>query len=157
MTESIIEKVKQLALMIIEEEGLELFNLEHKRFGHKWFLRIYLDKEGGVNLSDCESVGKKLSTKLDEEDFIPYSYTLEVSSPGLDRPLLSEKDYTKHKGKHVRIKTLEAIDGQKNFKGRLTDYVDGMVTLDVEIKKDEVKSMSIPYRNIVNAKLEIEL
>ena len=134
--ESMIEKIRELALPIVQEEGLELFHLEFKRSGYKWFLRVYLDREGGINLNDCEVVSKRLSAKLDLEDFIPYSYTLEVSSPGLDRPLLSERDYKKFKGKHVRIKTLEAIDGQRNFKGRLANYYDGIITLEMEIKKN---------------------
>lgn len=155
--ESMIEKIRELTLSIVQEEGLELFHLEFKRYGHRWFLRVYLDREGGINLNDCEVVSKRLSAKLDEEDFIPYRYTLEVSSPGLDRPLLSEGDYEKFKGKCVRIKTLEAIDGQRNFKGRLANYADGIVTLEMEIKKNEVKSVLIPYRAIAKAKLEIEL
>lgn len=155
--DSLIEKIRELTLPIVQEEGLELFNLEFKKSGYKWFLRIYLDKEGGINLNDCEKVSKQLSAKLDEEDVIPRSYTLEVSSPGLDRPLLSEQDYKKFKGKWIRIKTTEAIDGQRNFKGRLANYADGIVTLEMQIKKNEMKSVLIPYRTIANARLEIDL
>jgi ribosome maturation factor RimP len=155
--ESMIERIRELTLSIVREEGLELFHLEFKRSRYKWFLRVYLDREGGINLNDCEIVSKRLSTKLDEEDFIPYRYILEVSSPGLDRPLLSEQDYTKYKGKHVRIKTSEAIDGQRNFKGRLANYVDGIITLEMQIKKNEVKSVLIPYHSVAKARLEIEL
>lgn len=155
--DSLIEKIRELTLPIVQEEGLELFNLEFKKSRYKWFLRIYLDKEGGINLNDCEKVSKQLSAKLDEEDVIPRSYTLEVSSPGLDRPLLSEQDYKKFKGKWIRIKTTEAIDGQRNFKGRLANYADGIVTLEMQIKKNEMKSVLIPYRTIANARLEIDL
>ncbi len=157
MAESVIEKVKQLTLTITEEEGLDLFNFEFKKSGHRWFLRIFLDKEGGVNLNDCEGVSRKLSAILDKEDLIPHSYILEVSSPGLDRPLLSEKDYAKFKGKNVRIRTSEPINGQKNFRGRLAKYEDGAVTLEIEVRKNETKSVSIPYHNIAKAKLEIDL
>ena len=157
MEESIKEKARKLALKIVEAEGLELFNIEFRKLGHRWVLRLFIDREGGVNLDDCEKVSNQLSTELDVENCIPYSYILEVSSPGLDRPLLSENDYIKYIGKLVKIKTFEPIDGQRNFKGRLKGYSAGMVSLEIDVKKDEKKECLIPYSTIANARLEIEL
>jgi len=146
-----------LASKIAESHGLQLFHIEFRKQGRRWVLRLYIDKEGGVTLDDCEKVSSQLSTELDVENFIQHSYTLEVSSPGLDRPLLSENDYLKHSGKLVKIKTHEPIDGQRNFKGKLMGYSDGMVVLEVDVRKDETRRLLIPYASIASARLEIEI
>ncbi len=155
--ESIKEKARKLAVKIVEAEGLELFDIEFKKQGQRWMLRIYIDKESGVNLEDCERVSNQLSTELDVEDFIQYSYTLEVSSPGLDRPLLSEQHYRKYAGKKVKIRTYEPIGGQRNFKGRLIGFTDGIVSIEVDAAKNEKKKIMIPHGSIASARLEIEL
>ncbi len=157
MEESIKEKARKLAAKIVKAEGLELFDIAFNKQGQRWMLRIYIDKEGGVNLDDCERVSNQLSTELDVEDFIQHSYTLEVSSPGLDRPLLSEQDYSKYSGKKVRIRTYEPIDGQRKFKGRLISCADGIVSIEVDAAKNEKKKIMIPHGSIASARLEIEL
>ena len=146
-----------LASKIAESQGLELFHIEFKKQGYRWVLRLYIDKEGGVTLDDCEKVSNQLSTELDVENFIQQSYTLEVSSPGLDRPLLSENDFIKHAGKLVKIKTYEPINGQRNFKGKLSGYSNGMVWLEVVVRKEETRELSIPYASIASARLEIDV
>ena len=94
-----------------------------------WYLRAYIDKEGGFTVDDCETVSRRLSDWLDKEDFIEDSYILEVSSPGLGRPLKKEKDFVRNKGKEVDIKLYKAIDRQKDFTGILTDFDKDTVTI----------------------------
>ncbi|MEW5806754.1 MAG: ribosome maturation factor RimP [Acidobacteriota bacterium] len=155
--EEIRKKARELARKVVEAEGLELFHLELKQEGHRGILKVFIDKEEGVNINDCERVSHQLSTELDVENFIPFSYTLEVSSPGLDRPLFSEKDYARYAGKAARIRTHDAIDGQRNFKGRLKGFSDGIVTLEVDVRKGETRDVQIPLSSIASARLEIEI
>ena len=119
---------------IIEENHLELVDVEYVKEGSNWYLRAYIDKEGGVSIDDCELVSRALSDLLDEEDFIPDAYILEVSSPGLGRPLKKEKDFARSNGKEVELRLYRAVDGQKEFTGVLTAYDDDSVTLDAEKK-----------------------
>jgi len=139
-----LERVRAIATPILEFAGMELVHLEMKREAGGWVVRLYLDKEGGVTLDDCSRVSRQISAQLDLEDPIQQRYTLEVSSPGLDRPLVTEMDYIRFAGRRVRLSTLTAVNGQRNFVGRLVGFVDGSVRLvldgdqEVTIARDNV-------------------
>lgn len=143
-------QLSQLLRQAVEEEGYELVHLELDPARGNSILRIYIDKPGGVTLEDCQAVSEKAGVMLDVEDMIPYRYTLEVSSPGLDRPLVREQDYVRFQGRRARVKTRLAINGQRNFKGVLQHCGNGRVTLLEDDKPDPVE---IPLENIQKANL----
>ncbi|HEX9428175.1 MAG TPA: ribosome maturation factor RimP [Candidatus Polarisedimenticolia bacterium] len=148
-----LERIRAIATPILEFAGMELVHLEMKRDAGGWILRLYIDKEAGVTLDDCSRISRQLSAQLDLEDPIPQRYTLEVSSPGLDRPLVTEKDFSRFAGRRVRLSTLTAVDGQRNFTGRLVGFVDGSVRLALEGDRE----VAIARDNVAKARLEIEL
>ena len=117
---------------ILERNNFELVDVEYVKEGSAWYLRAYIDKEGGIAVDDCEVISRKLSDWLDKEDFIDDSYILEVSSPGLGRPLKKEKDYVRSMGREVEVRLYKAIDRQKEFTGTLSAYDDKTVTLTME-------------------------
>jgi ribosome maturation factor RimP len=141
---------------IVESEGLELVHIEYKRQGRGFLLRVDIDKEGGVNIDDCQLISQQLSTWLDVEDPIPGEYELQVSSPGLDRKFYRESDYEKFRGRKVRIKTSRAIRGLHVVVGTLKDF-DGtrVVVTDPVMKKDA--DYEIPLADIKEARLEVEI
>ena len=145
------EKVRNLVEPILESEGLELAYLEFKKGRGRWYLRIFIDKEDGVTVDDCASISSQVSHTLDVEDVITGSYTLEVSSPGLDRPLWRREDYNKFNGRMVRINTYAPIEGRKVFVGRLKGLEEERVVVEVD---DDV--VSIPFTQISKGKLEVE-
>jgi ribosome maturation factor RimP len=112
----------------------ELVDLEYVKEGSTWYLRAYIDKEGGITINDCEAVARRMNDLLDEEDFIPDAYIFEVSSPGLGRPLKKEKDFARNMGRQVEIRTYRAIDRCKEFCGTLTAYDTDSVTIACEEK-----------------------
>ena len=113
------QKAEALLLPIIEANNFELVDVEYVKEGSNWYLRAYIDKEGGISVDDCEVVSRAFSDKLDEEDFIDDAYIMEVSSPGLGRPLKKEKDYKRSMGKELEIRTYRAINREKEFYGIL--------------------------------------
>ena len=121
-----------LIMPIIEANHFELVDVEWVKEGSNWFLRAYIDKEGGITVDDCEVVSRAFSEKLDEEDFIDTAYIMEVSSPGLGRPLKKEKDYLRNMGKELEIRTYRAIDREKEFYGILKAYDADSVTIENE-------------------------
>ena len=127
----ITELVTQMALPVVEEAGCELWDVEYVREAGTWFLRVYIDKDGGVDILDCENVSRKLSDLLDEADPIEGSYTLEVSSAGAERPLKRPGDYEKFMGSPVAVKLYKAKNGRKEFAGVLAGYENGDVTITV--------------------------
>ena len=131
-------KTEQLILPILERMQFELVDVEYVKEGSTYYLRAYIDKEGGITINDCEAVAREMNELLDREDFIPDSYTFEVSSPGLGRPLKKEKDYQRSIGKLIDIKLYRAEDKQKEFTGVLKAYDEKTVTLAFE--KDEEKT-----------------
>ncbi|WP_413783516.1 ribosome maturation factor RimP [Peribacillus muralis] len=133
---------------------LELVEVEYVKEGKSWFLRVYIDKETGVDIEDCGNVSEKLSEKLDEVDPIPQNYFLEVSSPGAERPLKKEKDFLNAIGKNVYIKTYEPILDEKEFEGILTSYDGKEVSLEVRIKTRK-KTIVIPFEKVAKARLAI--
>jgi len=143
-----IEVVEALARPIIENLGLELVDVEYVREGANWYLRVYIDKDGGVTLDDCEAVNKPLSDKLDEVDPIPQSYIFEVSSPGIERPFKRPKDYIKAIGQKVHIKFYKAVDGCKTIDGILEAYNDDTVSILTE--KEGIKTYSLESISKIN-------
>ena len=130
--ESYESRVEAYLLPLMEENNFELVDVEYVKEAGTWYLRAYIDKEGGIAVDDCEVISRKLSDWLDKEDFIDDSYILEVSSPGLGRPLKKEKDYVRSMGREVEVRLYKAIDRQKEFTGTLSEYDDKTVTLTME-------------------------
>jgi len=145
------QKIFQLAEQVAEEQGVELFGIELLGRG-KVLLRVFIDKDGGVTLDDCQRFSKSLGIVLDVENPIPGSYKMEVSSPGLDRPLRNLKDYEKNTGKLARVITKEKIENRNFFIGRILGIHYGMIQLLVGEQE-----MNIPVDNISRASLEIEV
>lgn len=115
-------KTEELVTPLIEQNNFELVDIEYVKEGSNWYLRVYIDKPGGINVDDCELISRALSDKLDEEDFIDAAYILEVSSPGLGRPLKKDKDFERSLGEDVEIKLYRMKDGTKDYRGFLKSY-----------------------------------
>ena len=124
------KKAEELLLPIMQEHHFELVDVEYVKEGGNYYLRAYIDKEGGINVDDCEVVSRQFSDLLDAQDFIEGSYILEVSSPGLGRPLKKEKDYKRSMGKEIEIRTYRAINKEKEFYGVLSAYDETSVTIE---------------------------
>lgn len=120
----------ELVTPIIEENAFELVDVEFVKEGADYYLRVYADKTGGINIDDCVFISRALEAKLDETDGIDVPYILEVSSPGLTRPLKKEKDFERSIGKAVEIKTYKAVAGKKEFEGILKEYTEATVTIE---------------------------
>ena len=123
------QKTEEILNPIMEELEFELVDVEYVKEGSMWYLRAYIDKPGGITVNDCEAVSRRLSDILDEKDFIEASYVLEVSSPGLGRPLKKEKDYVRNMNKEIEIRTYRAINKSKEFYGLLKAYDKDTVTI----------------------------
>lgn len=128
----IVETVENMVMPIIDENGFELVDVEYVKEGANWYLRIYADKEGGINIDDCVLISRALEAKLDEDDFIEDAYILEVSSPGLGRQLKKDKDFKRSLGEKVECKLYKAIDKQKEFEGILADYTEDTIQIETE-------------------------
>lgn len=126
------QKTEEILQPIVEEHGFELVDVEYVKEGSNWYLRAYIDKPGGITVNDCETVSRKLSDILDERDYIDDAYILEVSSPGLGRPLKKEKDFKRSLGEEVEIRTYRMIEKQKEFTGILRAYDETTVTIEME-------------------------
>lgn len=149
------KKIFDLASEVAVDEGFELYDVQILGSGRKTILRIFIDKDGGVTIDDCEKMSKSLGVVLDIEDIIQSSYTLEVSSPGIDRPLISKRDFEKNIGKLVRITTSEMIVNQTFFIGRITDVGENWVRIAFD-KKGKKEDLFIPLDKISKARLELE-
>ncbi len=139
----ILNAVESYLKPIVEEVGVEVCDVELVKEGPNLYLRIYIDKEEGVNISDCESVSRKVEVVLDEKDPIAAPYILEVSSPGIDRPLKKDSDYEKYSGEIVDLKLYKAIDKQKEFQGELVGLNNNIVTVIVDGKTMEFNKADI--------------
>ncbi|MCI8667518.1 MAG: ribosome maturation factor RimP [Dorea sp.] len=124
------QKTEKILIPIVEEYGFELVDVEYVKEGSTWYLRAYIDKPGGISIDDCEAVSRRLSDILDEKDYIDEAYILEVSSPGLGRPLKKEKDFKRSLGEEVEIRTYRMIEKQKEFTGILKEYDEKTVTIE---------------------------
>lgn len=149
--EEIIKKVWELAEPVILSLGLELVDVEFQRERQGWVLRLYIDRPGGVNLGDCVRVSEILSDLLDAKDFIHHAYHLEVSSPGVDRPLKKKEDFSRFAGDKVKIQMSEPIEGRKNFTGLLRGYEGEDVLVEID-----GKVWRLPYGKIKKANIKYE-
>jgi ribosome maturation factor RimP len=148
----VIEQVESLLLPILRDEGLESVDIEFIRSGRRWVLRLFIDKEGGVTISDCERVSREFGRLLDVEDIIDHAYTLEVSSPGLTRPLRKMEDFVRYRGKTCRIVTSEKVEGRTDFRG----IINTVSSDSLEIQ-GELGVFTIPFCAIKKARLEFTL
>ena len=139
------ERAEALLEPIVQANGCEIYDVEYVKEGSEWYLRAYIDKPEGVGIVDCENVSRAFSERLDEEDFIPDAYILEVSSPGLGRALKKDRHLEKSLGEEVEVKTYKPVDRQKEFIGILEAYDKDTVTIEMEEssgKKDMVFAKS---------------
>ena len=150
--QAIIGRVQEIAGRVTASEGLELVEVELRGAGNNQVLRLFIDKPGGVTLADCENVSHQVGTILDVEDVIAAHYTLEVSSPGLDRKLLKPADYERFRGRKARVKLRHPKEGRSNFVGRLAELEQGEVSLEVE----GGAKVRFPLEEVVTARLVVE-
>ena len=132
------QKTEKLLMPIMEANGFELVDVEYVKEAGNWYLRAYIDKPGGITVDDCEVVNRELGDLLDRDDFIDDSYILEVSSPGLGRPLKKERDFIRSKGEEVEIRTYRMVDRQKEFRGVLKAWDKDTVTIEYEDGQEQV-------------------
>lgn len=125
-------RTEALLKPLADAHGFELVDVEYVKEAGNWYLRAYIDKPGGITVDDCEMISRALSDKLDEEDFIGDSYILEVSSPGLGRPLKKDKDFARSIGKEIEVRTFRAVDKQKEFTGVLKEFDKDSFTIVIE-------------------------
>jgi ribosome maturation factor RimP len=154
----IVSQVTELATPLLQSLGLELVELEYRKEGQGMVLRLFIDKPGGVTLDDCADVSRELSEILDVEDIVHCHYSLEVSSPGLNRPLKKESDYLRYLGRLVKVRTYELVADEagnmrKTFLGKLVAFSDGIVSLHL----NEGQTAAIPLEKIAKANLEFEM
>lgn len=123
------DKIAEIARPVVEEEGCSLWDVEYVREAGTWYLRVFIDREGGVSIDDCERVSRRLDPILDEKDPIPESYVFEVGSAGADRELKRPRDFEQFMGSEVEVRLYRPVDGSKHYTGTLTGYEDGTVTL----------------------------
>jgi len=149
------DKIRVLAEPLVVSEGMELIHVECLKMKSRWVIRLYMDKEGGVTIEDCTEVSNQLGDLLDIHDVPPGPYTLEVSSPGLERPLSRDEDFIKFKGSRVVVKAKEKMDGIQNFTGILDDYQNDagskFLVIDVSGKK-----YRIPRNKVVRAHIKYD-
>ncbi len=153
MAKNRVEEIaEKLAIPIIEEEKFELVDIEYKKEGTDWYLRLYIDKPGGITLDDCQKVSEQLSNELDREDPVKGNYFLQVSSPGLDRPLKKERDFVRCKGKIVEVKLYKALNGNKVIEGELIGLENNIIKLNVA----NVGLVELPKEKVALTRLAIK-
>jgi len=145
----VVSAVKEELGFILPNLNLSLEDIEFKKEGGRWLLQVIIDKPGGVRLDDCEDVNRQLGDRLDVIDVIPDSYTLEVSSPGLERPLKTDSDFSRFAGEWVKIRCFVPVEGQKHFAGKLL----GMEAGKVKVELENNKQVEIPRDMISKANL----
>lgn len=154
---SVVETVTDLVTPILQDHDFYLYDLEFVKEGKSWYLRVYIDKDGGITLEDCALVSDELSEALDnvEPDPIPQAYFLEVSSPGAERPLKKEEDYQRAIDHYIHISLYQQINGQKVYEGTLTQLSDKEITLDY-LDKTRHRQITINRQKIAQARLAIK-
>ena len=150
------ERIRQLVEPVIESEDMELIDVECLKMRSRWVVRIYMDKETGITLDNCSEISNQVGDILDIHEVLPGSYTLEVSSPGLDRPLVRDKDFMKYRGCKVHVRVTEKLEGIRNFRGKLVDFCEeeGKKVLVIDITG---KTYRIPRDMVVKANIEYEI
>ncbi len=155
--DNVVDIVTQLVTPIIDAHQFELVDIEFVNEDKSWYLRLYIDKPGGITIDECALVSDELSEKLDEldPDPIPQAYFLEVSSPGAERPLKNERDYKRAVGQYVHVSLYQKLSGEKVYEGTLTELSDTELNLKVNLK-GRLKTFTIPRDNIAKARLAIK-
>ena len=148
----VVNEVSHFAEPLLDSWGLEIVDVEFVFEAGRWVLRIYMDKEGGVTLDDCAEVSRELGDLIDAENIIESRYVLEVSSPGLNRPLKKERDFVRSIGKLVKMTMVQSVDNRRNFTGRVSDVKAGIVRLSV----DDNHLVELPLRDVEKARLKYE-
>lgn len=151
MSELIIDKLRDFLQGLLPTMELELFDVQFRREGHGWVLRVFIDSETGVTLEHCSKVSRELGRYLDVEDFIDHAYHLEVSSPGLERPLRSVEDFRRYCGSKARVKVHEAVDGEKVFEGVIEKIEDELIYL----RLDDGRAIQFSFEMINKARLAV--
>jgi len=149
-----VKITEELVKPIVESLHLQLVDVEYVKEGSNWFLRVYIDKDGGVEIDECGLVSEQLSMKLDETDPIKEAYFLEVSSPGAERPLKTKEAIRDHIGHYANIKLYEKMDGTKEFEGTIKAFEDDVLTLEYK-DKTRIKELEVPYEKIAKARLAV--
>ncbi len=140
----VTEKVEALARPIIEDEGCELWSVEYVREAGSWYLRVFIDKDGGVGIDDCERISRRLDPILDEADPIPDSYVFEVGSAGAERELKRPSDFEKFMGSEVEVKLYQPYEGKKSLVGKLEAYENGDITISsVQLRKSQIAQVKL--------------
>ncbi len=153
MSELVIDKIKTYAESLLPSMGLELFDIQFRQEDRGWILRIYIDSEKGVSLDDCVEVSRDFSAWLEVEDFISHAYHLEVSSPGIERPLRNSKEFERFTGQYAKIKLHNPVNGQKVFVGVISDVnANGTITFD----PDEGEKFGFVMEDINQARLYLK-
>jgi ribosome maturation factor RimP len=147
----IVEMIEELIAPCVLESGLELVDVEFVREGGSWYLRIFIDKPGGINIEDCGQLSQKIDRLLDEKDPITQSYHLEVSSPGIERPLKKISDYKRFAGELAVVTMFVPFDGKKKITGRIAAVRDDDIVLE-----SDGKELTIPFRQVSSARLKVE-
>ncbi len=151
--ESLEARITATAEKLAASLDMEVVLVEVKRGGNRSIVRTYIDRPGGISLNDCERFSKQLSALLDVEDWIPFSYILEVSSPGLDRPLIKEADFQRFCGRNAKVRMRLPVEGQRNFKGRIESAGEGLLKLEIS----PGKLIAVALTDIEKANLVIEI
>ena len=148
-TQSIAKQVGSLVEPILEEMGYELVDVEYVSSYGRWILRLFVDKEGGVTIGDCAHITEELGDLIDVKEFIRHEYNLEVSSPGLDRPLRKEKDLSRALGKKVKMRMATPLEGRRNFTGVLLRYGNGTLHLEVDGQEVALSWPDVEKANLI--------
>ena len=140
----VTEKVEALAKPVVEDEGCELWSVEYVREAGSWYLRVFIDKDGGVGIDDCERISRRLDPILDEADPIPDSYVFEVGSAGAERELKRPSDFEKFMGSEVEVKLYQPYEGKKSLVGKLEAYENGDITISsVQLRKSQIAQVKL--------------
>ena len=154
---TVVETVTTIVTPILEAQNFELVEVEFVKEGKSWFLRVFIDKEGWIDIEECAFVSEQLSDKLDacDPDPIPQAYFLEVSSPGAERPLKKEEDYHRAVGEYIHLSLYQPVEGEKQFEGFLQSFDEEQLVIKIRIKTRE-KELTIERKNIAKARLAIQ-
>ncbi|MEJ8554444.1 ribosome maturation factor RimP [Tepidibacter sp. Z1-5] len=153
MKKSVEKTIEEIVLPIVDNNNFELIDVEYVKEAGHYYLRIYIDKEGGIGLNDCKMVSEELSEILDKIDPIKENYFLEISSPGIDRPLKKDNDFERYKGRDVELKLYKALDGQKQFEGELVGLFEGIIKIKTD--KDEILEFDKKEVSIIRLSVKI--
>ncbi len=153
MKKSIEKTIEEIVLPIVEKNNFELIDVEYVKEAGQYYLRVYIDKEGGIGLNDCKIVSQELSELLDTVDPIKENYFLEVSSPGIDRPLKKDSDFDRYKGRDVELKLYKALDGQKQFEGELVGLFEDIIKIKTD--KDDILEFNKKEVSIIRLSVKI--